>query len=418
MGLDFSQADAILKDDYLPPIRDLLNNKHLLMKRIQRNTEDFVGRQGYIPLKVGRNEGIGNRAEGGTLPRAGNQKYSKALFGMCYIYGQIEVSGPIIAAMGEDDGAFTRAVDSEVKELVPDVCNDINRQMFGEGTSELAKSSGSSSGTTITCSSSHYWGSIKHLREGMRVDFVNATNGNFVANGENRTVVSVDVDAGTFVVDVGPTCTSDTVVVRQGNYGFNDDDPQTARELWGLGICIDDGAATAPAVAGTTLKMGNITRSATTPWWKANVVSGASGLTFDLMEQVVDKCETNGNGNTSLIVTDHAQHRAYGALLVPDRRFVSADGMPHETLDGGFKALEFDGIPVVKDKDAPSKRMWFLDETSFMLFEQSDFEWMDKDGSILNRITGKDAYGATLYKYCQMGCGAPRKNGVIEGLPG
>ena len=41
---------------------------------------------------------------------------------------------------------------------------------------------------------------------------------------------------------------------------------------------------------------------------------------------------------------------------------------------------------------------------------------MDRDGSTFSRVSGKDAYEATLFHYGDLGCVARNGNGVLKGI--
>ena len=73
MALNLSAAAGVLKDDYQPAVREQLNNAHMLLNQIERNSKDTEGTAAVLSLHVSRNSGVGARAEGGTLPTAGHQ---------------------------------------------------------------------------------------------------------------------------------------------------------------------------------------------------------------------------------------------------------------------------------------------------------------------------------------------------------
>ena len=60
--------------------------------------------------------------------------------------------------------------------------------------------------------------------------------------------------------------------------------------------------------------------------------------------------------------------------------------------------------------------IYFLDESSLELYRMSDFDWMDKDGSVLSRVAGVDAYEAVLYKYATLGTGCANNNTLVTDL--
>ena len=86
MGSTLSTFDAILKTQYLGPIREQLNSSSVLYSRLEKNEDSVVGKNFTIPLHYGRNEGVGARAEGGTLPAAGSQAYKECILPMRYQY--------------------------------------------------------------------------------------------------------------------------------------------------------------------------------------------------------------------------------------------------------------------------------------------------------------------------------------------
>ena len=82
-------------------------------------------------------------------------------------------------------------------------------------------------------------------------------------------------------------------------------------------------------------------------------------------------------------------------------------------LESGFRALEYNGQPLVPDKDCPDKHMFFLD-TSVMSFQKKgDWDWMDMDGAIWSRVTNKEAYEATIVLESNLVTGARNRSAVI-----
>lgn len=403
MALDSAAFDALLKEDYLDDISDLLNNKIALLHRLERNTQDFEGKRAYQPVHTGRNSGIGARSENGILPTAGAQSHTYAYWTMASLYGTIEVSGQTVALSKSDKGSFARAFDIEVNGCVMDANDDLNRQLFMDGSGILADPTGTSNSATQVVDS------IQYLQVNEYVDFVETTDGSFAANGQNRKITAITESSKTLTLDQAVTPTANTKIVRHGNYGL---------EIYGLDGVID--SANPASIAGVARTYGGINRS-TTNSWQANELdaSGTSftsaALSLQHLRAMKNAVDLNSQGELSIIITDYTQHDRYGAILVPDRRFPTANGKPID-LDGGYKALDFDGIPVIRDKYCQPQVMYGLDESKMMVFELEDWNWMDQDGSIFARVPNKDAYGATLYAYKQLGCRMPRAQVKLTNL--
>jgi hypothetical protein len=128
------------------------------------------------------------------------------------------------------------------------------------------------------------------------------------------------------------------------------------------------------------------------------------------MQQAFDLAEEEG-GEVSLIMTSRTQRRKYLSLVKADGRFVNT-----MNLDGGFSALDYNEVPLVVDRHCYPGRIYFLDESTLALYRMSDINWMEDDGAILSRVSGKDAYEAVLYLYATLGCRACNKNALLEDL--
>jgi hypothetical protein len=141
MAFDTSAASNILKTRYLGPIREQLNNSTILLSRIGRedNAISVSGKSFTVPLHTGRNTSAGTgRADGGTLPTAGQQSYNVTVIPNVYQYGRIQITGPTVAATRDNAGAFVKAIDAEIQGLVMDFKRSFNRQLHSDGIDALA----------------------------------------------------------------------------------------------------------------------------------------------------------------------------------------------------------------------------------------------------------------------------------------
>ena len=152
----------------------------------------------------------------------------------------------------------------------------------------------------------------------------------------------------------------------------------------------------------------------TYPWWKANVLDNGGtprAITEVLMQTAMDTTETQSDGEVSAIYTSYGVRRAYQALLQADRVYQNV-----MKFDGGFKALNYNDIPLFADKDCQANTLYFLDEDHLKLYRLSDWEWMQEDGAILSRVSGEDAYEAVMYKYCELGCSSRNAQTVLKDI--
>jgi hypothetical protein len=137
--------------------------------------------------------------------------------------------------------------------------------------------------------------------------------------------------------------------------------PGTSNRMLGLygGATLTSGAPLSNA--GT---YANIARG-TYADWKANVLLNggvARPLTFDLMRDMRKAIYDACGEMPDLIMCDSTQHEAYGKLFGDQRRYVQEVTVRGQkiVLDGGYKALEFDGIPIVASVNHPAGCMSWL----------------------------------------------------------
>ena len=303
-----------------------------------------------------------------------------------------------MAASKDDKGAIVRALESEIKGVTTDLKKEVNYQLFNDGTAVRGLVNGDPGAggteTTITLDNP----GTNYINDGMKIDFLNPTGGAVRTYGDSLTVSTVDSSTEltlSAVLNASNTIADNDYVTREDAT----DQAGTSYEMMGLKGIVDDGTYV------TTLH--NLSRTSY-EWWKCSTFStdDNSGtnrdLTLDLMQSAITAVEKNG-GKVNLILTTFDLRDAYAALVVADKRFVNT-----LELDGGFKGLEYSGIPLVADVDCPPNTMFFLDTSHLQIMQMSDWDWMDRDGATLSRVANSDAYEAVLYWYADLATDKPR----------
>jgi hypothetical protein len=418
-ALDFAAADAVLKEDYKAPVVEQLSNASVLLAVIEKNTDDIRGRRFVQALHVGRNSGVGARAEGGTLPTAGNQQYED-IFGPCrYQYGRIQISGPVIAAMTKDRTSFLRAIESETEGLERDLKRNLARQVWGTSNGQICGvqtinsttiTPGSGTGTALRRDQ------LLHLEEGFLIDIGTTADPDSIASG--RSVTSVNYTTGAFTISgAAVNVTAGThFVYAHGAGGASDNtgNPADGQIEWtGIQTIVDDA---------DTLHTLTV---AAEPRWKAGVY-GNSGNLRSISENLVSKSVMRQNITSGkfvdLLIGNDGVFRAYGEVLSTMKRT-----MNEIDLEGGFTGLSigFVGQGVNKkgqkqvlcwDQDAPDGRLYGLDTDAIRLMVAEDWDWIDRMGSMWNQVGDTDAYSATMAMYAEIACNRRNSQLVIEDL--
>ncbi len=397
MALNLSTADSALKEDYQPSIREQLNNDIMMLTQIEKNSTDVEGRRAVLSLHLGRNAGVGARAEGGTLPTAGNQDYAESRVSLKYNYGRIRITGPVIRAMKSDTGSFTRAIESEVNGVVTDLKTDVNRQVFNNVNGTIAQAASVSS--QIITLTSMTTTQRRHLVIGSKFDVGTVTDPTL--RGSDLVVSSTTASTVTFT----GSCTGVTSSDFLTRAGSGSTVSGATFELTGLTAIVDD--------AGTLF---NINPS-NDPIWKSTVSTNGSNraATDNLFETVIDDVWLESGEAPDFMVTTPGVRRNYAAQLKAQKRFTDTT-----TLKGGFSALTIDAgntsLSMVVDRDAPSNLAFLISTKCMTQHQSSDWEFMDEDGAVLSRISGEDAYEAVLFKYHELTTYRRNVHAKIEAL--
>lgn len=399
MGQTTANADAVLQNDYIGPVRETLNQKAVLMfnadtddeegSRVPSSTDEgityrgiareseqleFAGRQYIIPAHTSRNEGGGAIDEGGPIPVAGQQGWTDLSDNLRHVLWSIELTRFAIRLSARNEGAFLKLLEAETKGATKDMRKDVNRQAYGNQTGSLAAVTADGA-NTITVDS------VQYLRVNMRVDLIDSTNDTALAT--NRTISAIN-DTTKVVTYSGAdvTATTNHRICRTGSW---------KKEINGLGKLVDN----------TGTVHGVDSSLAANKWHRAQV-QDLAGAQFneDAGQQMIDNIDVMGNNEVDFIITTHGIVRRYANQLKSFKQFTDRDSV---RLRGGFKALTFNEMPMIKDPDAPKGIMWFLNTDALMWAWlpngklPGDWDWVDDDGAVLTRKADRtDAFEGYL----------------------
>lgn len=401
MAQNLSNFDEALKIDYLPVIREQLNNSNIIMGKVERNTRDVSGKRWQLTAHYQRNSGVGAGSETG-LPTAGQQGYLNPYGNVKYNRGRIQLSGPVMAASRNDKGAMARALESEIKGVTNDLKREINYQLWNDGSSVRALVNGDpGTGTTLTLDTP----GTQWFEDGMKIDILDPSGGTARTSSTGLTVSAVNATTLTMSAALNAAVADNDWVVRSGARAGTAATLADSYEMMGIKGIVDDGT-----YVGT---LHNISRT-TYPIWKCTTFATDDNggtvrdVTLDLIQDAITAVEKNG-GSVGMIVSSFDLRDSYAALVMADKRHVNT-----MTLDGGWKALEYNGIAWVADRDCPPNTIFFLDLSHLHLMQMNDFSWMDRDGAVLSRVSGSDAYEAVLYWYAELATDYPRAHTFLR----
>lgn len=388
-GAMISTLNNVMKEFYLPPVIDQLNNEVLLLQRLEARDQEIVGKAAFVPLHTGRSGGIGARGEYIQLPDAGAQAYARAQYTLKYLYGVVRVSGPSIELTSSEMGSFVQALRSELDGIRNDLRKDVARQLYGAGNGSIALTTANAAVNTLVLQSSEAIDKGQ-LYVGFVADIGPAATP--TSDAAARVITAVNPATPSITVDGAAVTTSNgDGVGRQGVRTAN-----ATYEMQGLQSLI-------PTAANS---FGGIDAS-TNAYWDVQRDTAGTAISESRLMQMFNKIRRAG-GEVSAIYTDYGNQRVFWESLLSLRRF--NDPMK---FNSGFQTLDFMGKPLIADIDCPLSKVFLLDERFIKIFSNRDWHFLDQDNSTLKWDTNYDAWKAVLARYMELGASRRNTQGLL-----
>ena len=372
-----NSAENALKTVYLGAVTELLNTKvNPLLAKVEQTASDVWGKEIRKAAKYGINGGIGAGDEDGDLPSASSTTYIQFVSTLKNLYGQIEISDKAIRASADGRGSFTDLLNSELEDLLTASRFNLGRMLYGDGSGLLAE---------IFDAKTKKVNTTRNLAVGLVVDMYDEY-GSLVQSGIKVT----NVNYNTNVIDLSPWPSSTDDGYKLYVQGSKD------KEITGIGALF----SSSPTLYGLKRSDYSFLNAAS-----------ESNNTLDeiVMQKMIDKLEMISGSNIDYIACSGKAKYAYQDYMAGFKRNIDI-----MELNGGYKTLTFNGIPLVYDRFVPEGEMIFLDTSALKLHQLCDWRYLEtENGKILRQTQGKPTYTATLVKYCDLICDRPNGQGRI-----
>ena len=451
---------SILKEFYLGPVQEQLNNEVLVLQIMEKATVDWNGRLCHIPLHVGRApNATGFIAESGALPAASEQDYRNYVVNARFLYGRFEVTGPAIASAGKGGkNSFIGWADAEMDKLVSDVKNSADEACFSGGRVLGFLNEHFDTGVANATRAWEFTGDIAKVNalrvasgaaapDGLRVallrldlgsgaayDWIDASPADFVvlsaesaangtvtlddrtlggtqlnlsvmANGFAAAVIAVDVRGdvddvvGTFNVPTQPEGIYSNLVGQIPDAAGTVGAPGNVNQF---GVPRNDGGAT-PA---TELQSNIMTQS--------NVAAGTrEALSLPRIQQCFDQVMTRCDEEPDCIVMHPTMRTQYTSLLQAGLQTYTVKA---EHGDAGFTGLSYGNVPIKTARHAPRGGMIFLRTKDWKMLQLQPGGFADLDGSVLSRAQGTDEWEGFYRWYYNTVCMRPNAQAILVGI--
>ncbi len=384
-----SSGFAELKNFYQGPMVDDLNENIVVYKFCESIKDGWSGYQVVRPLRVRRNQGVGATSDGGPLPKIGRQTTVQATFQSAFNYLRFGVTGPMIKASRSDAGSFVRSASYELEMGYADVKNNLNRQLGWNGDGKLAVANAAVAGSNVLVIKGRQdtTPALQFVDVDLTFDVVNAAGNALVA--QSITVSSISSGTpnsatATLVLDQNITLASGDYLIQSGSWN---------QEVKGLFYSVNAATST----------IYGVDRSTYMAYQSNETDLGALQLNLNSMQQAFNAGLRRGNVQSySALLTDYTSQQYYQKLLVPDKRYANTN-----SADGGFgnkegkTYLEFDGVPMMVDKDFPT-RMVFVPKGVLKNYVLAELEFADETGSMMIAQTGADQFEVRVRLFSQL----------------
>lgn len=370
-----NQVDSILQNIYLDVIGGQIDRTTSpFLNMIEKSAQNIYQGQVKYPTRMGISGSVGCGTEIEAYPTADTAKILNFVADLSNIYGTLTISDKALRCSKNTPAEAVNLFQSELESLINSAKYNFNRMLFQNGSGKLCTIV-SNDNQNITCDS------VRNFTPGMIIDIYSEENALL-----NEGVSVIGVNYQTKVVTIG---TVPTDVLMDGYITLQN---SANKEMNGLDYIFN------PTVANTLYGISTTAY----PYFKPEAVS-STALTCDKIQETIDLVEEKSGSLVDFIIASYDMRRLYLNHLRDIRSNVD-----YLNLDGGFRALSYNGVPVYADKFVADDTMYFLNTKDYLLAQLGDWDWITGvDNHILIPAEGSPYYVAHLVKYANLICKRP-----------
>ncbi len=416
-GADRGSLAEILKQNYSDSLVDQMVRKNWIATQLMK-TARLVhlneGREYVVPLwETGSPAGI-HRGEWDASPTAYSQTVNLAKFNMATYQRTIQISGELMHGSAGNEAAILRALDFEVRGAIKDSRDDFATALWMPKSGSYGDVKTNNNSTTVVLADADH---TKWLRVGDRVSVLKTADG-LVGNGIVNATVSSITNESTFelgTATAGDTTSGYAVFKSSGTVASGaadtrhqqfDDNPYGLTDIIST---IDPKDA-----GGTDDPYGQIDRD-TNAFWKAQETDAGGGnekpVSHEFMADMRERIETGSSGSPKWGVTTYKIWKDIVLLHSPMKVY---DGTAIRA-NAWFEYVLLESVPVYRDRQCPPNQIYVVDDDSgfWEIAENRAIAWVDDQGDMLTKVSGKWGFDALLARMYQIVCSAPNAQGRI-----
>ena len=383
-------ADNALKSVYLGVIGNQLNvGANPLLTKIKQTTNNVYGNEIRKMTTYGVTGGVSAGTESGQLPTSKATAREQFSLTLKNLYGSIEISDKAIRCSQNSAGAFVNLLNDEMENLIKSSTFNLGRMLYGDGTGVLATV------TTNTVADDEYLPVDKprNFIQNLACRFVNSSGFSYT---EDPIFYIKNVDRANSRISYNRYIEGD-----YKDYKIATENGLNA-EITGLGRIFGDQK--------TLYGLNKNSNRWLNPYSKNDV----GEITETAIQTAIDEIEEESGSEVDFIACSAKVRRAYQEAISSYKKNIDV-----MNLQGGFKAISYNGIPVVTDRFVDDDTMYILSTKDFELCQLCDWQWLEgNDGKIIKQKDGYPVYTATLVKYAELLCNRPNAQAKLSGIVG
>ena len=384
-------ADNALKSVYLGVIGNQLNvGANPLLTKIKQTTNNVYGNEVRKMTSYGVTGGVSAGSETGKLPTTKATGRQQFVLTLKNLYGSIEISDKAIRCSQNSAGAFVNLLNDEMDNLIKSSTFNLGRMLYGDGSGVL------STITSNTVIDDDYLPVDKprNFIQNLACRFVDPTGKTYT----NEDIFHISH------VDRANSRVSYTRYVEKDykNYKIATENGLN-NEITGLGRIFDTEQKTLYGLSKSLHK-----------WLSPYTKNDVGEINETAIQTAIDEIEEESGSDVDFIACSAKVRRAYQEAISSYKKNIDV-----MNLQGGFKAISYNGIPVVTDRFVDDDTMYILSTKDFELCQLCDWQWLEgNDGRIIKQKEGYPVYSATLVKYAELLCNRPNAQAKLSGIVG
>lgn len=389
--ITLSTAEKALKTVYLGVIGNQINmGANPLLTKIKQTTNNVYGNEIVKSTSYGISGGVSAGGEEDALPKAVNKKYAQFRTTLKNLYGTLEITDKAIRCSQNSAGAFVNLLNEEMESLIKSSAFNLGRMLYGDGTGILATITGETEMTDTEFTVDN----IKGFAVNQVVKLLNTTDTGYHPNYTENIIIK-SIDRANKKIDTSYSCLANIKDLKLATLGFK-------KEITGLG-----------SIFNTSNTLYGLNRKTNT-WLNPYIKSNVGAISESAMQTAIDEINEASGEDIDFISCSSNVRRYYQDCMSTYKKNIDV-----MDLQGGFKALSYNGIPVVNDRFVEDGTMYLLNTKDFEMCQLGDWEWLEgEDGKIIKQKEGYPVYTATLVKYAELLCNRPNSQAKLTGITG